>query len=106
MWTADDNRIAWEWYLGGADPQDAVPARRADLSGLAAAWIGVGTLDLFYDECRAYAQRLRDAGVPVHEEIAEGAFHAFDLIAANASVSQRFFASQVRALRAALVDQP
>lgn len=106
MWTASDNRIAWRWYLAGADPEVAVPARRADLSGLAPTWIGVGTLDLFYDECRAYAQRLRDAGVPVHEEIADGAFHAFDLIAANASVSQRFFASQVRALRAALVHEP
>lgn len=106
MWTASDNRIAWRWYLAGADPEVAVPARRADLSGLAPTWIGVGTLDLFHDECRAYAQRLRDAGVPVHEEIADGAFHAFDLIAANASVSQRFFASQVRALRAALVHEP
>ncbi|BBX03852.1 alpha/beta hydrolase [Mycolicibacterium moriokaense] len=104
MWTADDNQHAWRWYLAGADPATAVPARRADLSGLAPAWIGVGTQDLFYDECRAYAARLREAGVPVHEEIATGAFHAFDLIAANASVSQRFFASQCRALRAALVE--
>lgn len=64
------------------------------------------TLDLFYEECRAYAQRLREAGVAVHQEIADGAFHAFDLIAPNASVSQRFFASQVRALRASLVDDP
>ncbi len=106
MWTARDNRTAWQWYLAGADPEAAVPARRADLSGLAPAWIGVGTLDLFHDECRAYAQRLRDAGVAVREEVAEGAFHAFDLIAPNASVSQRFFASQVRALRASLVDDP
>lgn len=106
MWTARDNRIAWQWYLAGADPEAAVPARRADLSGLAPAWIGVGTLDLFHDECRAYVHRLRDAGVDVHQEIAEGAFHAFDLIAPNTSVAQRFFASQVRALRASLVDGP
>ena len=104
MWSAGDNQLAWQWYLDGADPIEAAPARRVDLSGLAPAWIGVGTRDLFYDECREYAGRLRDAGVAVHEEIAEGAFHAFDLIGANASVSQRFFASQCRALRAALVD--
>ncbi|MBB3604103.1 acetyl esterase/lipase [Mycolicibacterium sp. BK556] len=104
MWTASDNRLAWQWYLAGADPQQAVPARRADLSGLAPAWIGVGSRDLFYDECRAYADRLRQAGVQVHEQIADGAFHAFDLIASNAAVSQRFFASQCRAVRSALVE--
>ncbi len=103
MWSPRDNELAWEWYLGGADRNAAVPARRVDVSGLAPAWIGVGTLDLFHDECRTYAGRLRQEGIPVHEEIAPGAFHAFDLIAPNASVSQRFFASQCRALRAALI---
>lgn len=104
MWTARDNQLAWQWYLSDADPQTAAPARRADLSGLPPAWIGVGNRDLFYDECRAYGKRLRQAGVPVHEEIAEGAFHAFDLLAPNTSVSQRFFASQCRAIRSVLVD--
>lgn len=104
MWSPADNQIAWQWYLAGADPMTAAPARRSDLSGLPPTWIGVGTEDLFHEECRAYAARLRKARVPVREEIAPGAFHAFDLIAANASVSQRFFASQCRALRAALVD--
>ncbi len=104
MWTARDNQLAWQWYLAGADPEKAAPARRADLSGLPQAWIGVGTRDLFHDQSRAYGERLRRAGVPVHEEIADGAFHAFDLIAPNASVSQRFFASQCRAIRSALVE--
>ena len=104
MWTPGDNQLAWQWYLAGADPTTAAPARRVDLSGLPPTWIGVGDQDLFYDECLAYAGRLRDAGVAVHEEIAIGAFHAFDLIAAKASVSQRFFANQCRALREVLVD--
>jgi acetyl esterase/lipase len=104
MWSAGDNQFAWQWYLAGADPTTAAPARRADLSGLPPAWIGVGDQDLFHEECVAYAARLREAGVPVHEEVAPGAFHAFDLIAANASVSQRFFASQCRAVRSALID--
>lgn len=104
MWSPSDNQLAWRWYLGAADPTVAAPARRADLTGLAPAWIGVGALDLFAEECRSYAGRLRQAGVPVHEEIVPGAYHAFDLIAPNASVSQRFFASQCRAIRAALVD--
>lgn len=102
MWTATDNQLAWRWYLDGADPRDAAPARRDDLSGQPPTWIGVGTLDLFYPESRAYARRLRDAGVPVHEEIAPGAFHAFDQIADKAPVSVRFFNSQCTYLRGAL----
>jgi acetyl esterase/lipase len=48
MWTESDNQLAWRWYLNGADPAEAAPARREDLSGLPPTWIGVGTLDLFY----------------------------------------------------------
>jgi acetyl esterase/lipase len=94
MWTGSDNQLAWRWYLNGADPTEAAPARRENLSGLAPAWIGVGTLDLFYQECLDYGRRLREAGVPVHEEIAQGAFHVFDHIAAKAPISAKFFASQ------------
>lgn len=105
MWSGRDNQIAWRWYLNGADPNIAVPARRHDLSGLPPAWIGVGTLDLFHEECRAYGHRLGAAGVPTEVEIAEGAFHAFDMIVPNASVAQRFFASQCRSLRSALAPE-
>jgi acetyl esterase/lipase len=102
MWSETDNQLAWQWYLGGVDPQFAVPARRGDLTNLPPAWIGVGTLDLFYDESVIYGRRLREAGIATHVEIVHGAFHAFDLIASNAPVSQRFFASQCRAVRSAL----
>ena len=102
MWTETDNQLAWQWYLNGADAKEAAPARREDLSGLPPAWIGVGTLDLFYQECLEYGRRLREAGVPVHEEIVPGAFHAFDLIADKAPISVKFFASQRDHLWAAL----
>ncbi|MDR3657402.1 MAG: alpha/beta hydrolase [Mycobacterium sp.] len=102
MWTENDNQLAWRWYLDGADPTEAVPARREDLSGLPPAWIGVGTLDLFHQECLDYGHRLREAGVAVHEEIVPGAFHAFDQIAAKAPISVKFFTSQCDHLRDAL----
>lgn len=102
MWTETDNQLAWQWYLNGADPEEAAPARREDLSGLPPAWIGVGTVDLFYQECLEYGRRLREAGVPVHEEVAPGAFHAFDHIVEKAPVSVRFFASLRDHLRDAL----
>lgn len=102
LWNTRSNQFGWTAYLGDADPQVAVPSRRDDLSGLAPAWIGVGTNDLFHDEDLAYAERLRAAGVPCEVEIIPGAFHGFDLVAPKVQVSQRFFDSQCEILRAAL----
>lgn len=101
LWNPRSNHFGWTSYLGDADPQVAVPARRADLSGLAPAWIGVGTLDLFYDEDLVYAERLREAGVPCAVETVSGAFHGFDQLVPKAAVSQSFFASQCASMRGA-----
>lgn len=103
LWNAHSNRFGWSAYLGGADPQVAVPSRCDDLSGLPPAWIGVGTHDLFHDEDLEYARRLRDAGVPCHVDVVDGAFHGFDMVAPKAQVSQLFFDSQCEMLRAALL---
>ena len=102
MWTPRNNRFAWDAYLSDADRETAVPARRTDLSGLPRAWIGIGTLDLFFEEDLAYAERLRNAGVRCDVQVAEGAFHGFDGLAQRASVSRAFFDSQCASLRAAL----
>lgn len=102
LWSPSSNRFGWKAYLGDADPDAAVPARHDDLRGLAPAWIGVGTHDLFHDEDLAYAERLTGAGVPCEVEVVPGAFHGFDMIASKAPVSQSFIASQCASLRAAL----
>jgi acetyl esterase/lipase len=102
LWNQSSNRFGWNAYLGDADRQEAVPARRTDLAGLPPAWLGVGTLDLFHDEDLAYAERLRAAGVPCEVKVVKGAFHGFDGIAPKARVSQEFFASQCAMLRRAL----
>jgi acetyl esterase/lipase len=101
LWDTASNEFGWSAYLGDADPRLAVPARQADLSGLPAAWIGVGTLDLFHDEDAAYADRLRRAGVPCALDILPGAFHGFDSVAPQATISETFFALQCNALRVA-----
>ena len=101
LWNQSSNRFGWRAYLGDADPDVAVPARRNDLAGLPRAWIGVGTLDLFHDEDLAYAERLRAAGVPCEVMVVEGAFHGFDGIAPKADVSQSFFDSQCAVLMTA-----
>jgi acetyl esterase/lipase len=102
LWGRSSNAFGWSAYLGGADPDVAVPARRTDLAGLPPAWIGVGTLDLFHDEDIAYAERLKAAGVPCELEVVPGAFHGFDQIVAKSLVSQQFFASYADHLRSAL----
>lgn len=101
LWNTAANRFGWESYLGAADPAQAVPARRTDLSGLAPAWIGVGTLDLFHAEDMAYAERLRAAGVPCEVLEVPGAFHGFDEILTHAGVTRAFRAAQVAALESA-----
>ena len=105
-WDSASNRFGWESYLGvepGSPdvPATAAPARRADLSGLPPAWIGVGTLDLFHREDVAYADRLQSAGVECELVVVPGAFHGFDLVQ-GAQVVRDFRESQVAALRAAL----
>jgi acetyl esterase/lipase len=105
LWGPKSNRFGWAAYLGGADPQVAVPARHDDLSGLPPAWIGVGTHDLFHDEDLAYAERLTQAGVPCQVEVVDGAFHGFDLVVPKAAVSQAFYGSQCASLRTALAPK-
>ncbi|QUD84920.1 alpha/beta hydrolase [Gordonia polyisoprenivorans] len=102
VWSPSSNRLGWASYLGGADRSIAVPARRADLTGLPPAWIGVGTRDLFFAEDLAYSERLRDAGVPVTVDTVPGGFHAFDMFAPRAAVSESFFDRQCEVLNEAM----
>lgn len=102
IWNTASNRIGWTSYLGGADPRNAVPARRSDLAGLPPAWLGVGTQDLFHDEGVRHAKRLREAGVPCALHVVSGAYHGFDRVAPKAPVSQAYFDSMCASLRDAL----
>lgn len=104
IWPPSSNRFGWESYLGtpaGSPdvPAYSVPARRDDLTGLPPAWIGVGTLDLFHDEDLAYAERLRDAGVPAEVLEVPGVFHGFDAVFRSAGITDRFYEAIADALR-------
>ncbi len=107
-WSQKSNRFGWESYLGkhyGADeiPAYSVPARREDLSGLPPAWIGVGTLDVFYEEDMMYAQRLKEAGIECDLNIVEGAFHGFDVFDQQLSIVKEFRKSQIDTLKKHLI---
>ncbi len=107
VWSNRANRAGWRAYLGtepGADdvPAYAVARRCRDLSGLPPTWIGVGTLDLFLHECRAYADRLEQAGSRVERVEVAGAPHGFDALRPDAEPSRSFAASYTDFLRHAL----
>ncbi len=107
FWTRENNRLAWNAYLAGAAggpdvPPYAAPARAQDLGGLPPAYIAVGALDLFLDDDASYACRLAAAGVPTELHVYPGAFHAFDVFAPMAAVSQRFLTDRNTALVRAL----
>ena len=106
-WGRTSNHTGWGAMLPnppGADeqPEHAVPARRDDLTGLAPAWIGVGTADLFHDEDVAYADRLRAAGGEVTLDVVDDAVHAFEVLVPEAEISKAFVASQDEFLRRVL----
>jgi triacylglycerol lipase len=106
VWTADHNRFGWSALLGSPAADEAVspyaaPARAKDLSGLPAAYLATGALDLLAEENIDYARRLMQAGVPVELQVYPGAFHAFDYDPC-ASVSARARRDSRAALRRAL----
>jgi acetyl esterase/lipase len=71
-------------------PDYAAPARRTDLTGLPPAWVGVGDLDLFYDEDVDYAEKLKASGVPCELVTVPGMYHGADGLAPKAQAMQDF----------------
>ena len=84
-------------YLGGADPEVAVPARREDLAGcrprgwVSARWTCSTT------RTWPTPSDSRPQACPARSRSSPGAFHGFDGIAPKADVSQSFFTEPVRA---------
>ena len=107
VWHNRSNRAGWSAYLrrvaGRTElPPYAAAAREVDLRGVPPAWIGVGDLDLFLQESRAYAQRLQASGVAAVLHEVEGAPHGFDVLAPQTPLARAFVGSQAAFLREAL----
>lgn len=103
LWDRAGNIEAWKWYLGDGKPdQYAAPARAEDLAGLPPTYIDVGTLDLFRDEDITFAMRLMAAGIPTELHVSPGAYHAAEVFAPAAPLSERIWTRRFEALRRAL----
>ena len=103
VWDRATNIEAWEWFLGGHEPDSyATPLHANDLSGLPPTFIDVGTADLFRDEDIDLARRLLAAGVPTELHVYPGVYHAAELYAPDAEMSRHMWAVRFRAIRKAL----
>ncbi|MEJ6507335.1 MAG: alpha/beta hydrolase [Microbacteriaceae bacterium] len=96
IWDRDGSLEAWSWYLGGSEADHyAAPARAENLSGLPPTFMDVGELDMFRDENIEFAKRLSEADVPVEFHLWPGSYHASEIFAAEASLSQRIWATRL-----------
>ena len=101
VWRAAHSAFCRAAYLGTSSSPYASPANAGDLSGLPPAYIMVGALDLFVDECLDYTARLIGAGVAAELIVYPGCFHGFRM-AQEAAVTRRAEADSLRALEKAL----
>jgi triacylglycerol lipase len=88
IWTRPSNAWCWSAFLPDARVTPTIAGLAADLSGLPAAFLAVGDLDLFVHDNLDYVQRLLAAGCPVEAHVYSGAIHGFDRMV-DAPVSQR-----------------
>lgn len=90
--SGEDNALAWGWLLQGKTGDEvsvyAAPARAKDVKGLPQAWIDVGEVEVFRDECVAFAGKLWEAGEACELHVWKGAFHSFDFAVPGAAVSK------------------
>lgn len=101
--------MVWFWDHYAPDharrlEADASPLRAADLTGLPPAVVLTAEYDVLRDEGEAYAERLREAGVPVDFQRYEGQTHGFfTLLVLHGS--ERGFQQVVKAVRAVIYER-
>lgn len=102
---AEDMSWFWGHYVPERekrDHPDVSPLRSNDLIGLAPAYIAVAEYDPLRDEGIAYAERLREAGVPVRLEHYEDQMHGFALMVGVLDVAERSLQEASAAIRDAV----
>lgn len=106
-WDRNNNDTAWDAICGQDRFTDRVspytaPARAADLSGLAPAYIDVGAAETFRDEAVAYARGIWATGGQAELHVWAGGYHGFAGFSPEALVSQSAQAARESWLRRVL----
>ncbi|MFA5026791.1 MAG: alpha/beta hydrolase [Candidatus Methylomirabilota bacterium] len=106
--TRDAMRWFWNHYMGSApwERPEASPLRAPNLAGLAPALALTCEYDPLRDEGRAYADRLRAAGVPVEWVEFPGMIHGFFRLGAVIDRTHEAHARCAAALRRAFAEPP
>lgn len=103
-WNYDNNTTAATAYIGGKAGKEGVspyaaPARATNFEGLPPLYIDVGGLDIFRDECIAYAGKLAAANVNVELHVYPGVPHMFEPGALATGVVQRASANRLAVMK-------
>jgi acetyl esterase/lipase len=101
VWTRASSIYCGAAYMGKGEPSPYASAALAtDLSSLPPAYIAVGSIDFFVDQCVAYAARLFKSGIPTELIVYPGCFHGFKM-AAGSTIAERAEKDNIAALRRA-----
>ncbi len=96
IWDREGSIEAWEWYLGGQEPdQHSSPAIAKDVSNLPPTYMDVGEIDMFRDEDLAFVQRLLEADVRVEFHLWPGAYHTSDIFAADTELGKATWSNRL-----------
>jgi acetyl esterase len=102
--------IEWffDQYIDHAGREDwrFAPLNAPDVDGVAPAWFGLAECDPLVDDCLAYADKLRAAGVAVDLEIYRGVTHEFIKMGRAIPEARQAHADAARALANALEPRP
>ncbi|KAI1103356.1 Alpha/Beta hydrolase protein [Jackrogersella minutella] len=99
-------KLCWAAYVGedkaGRSDADvspyAAPGREGDLRGLPSTYMEIGGLDLFRDECAAFAARLAAVDVETEFHLFPGVPHGFDS-AGDIGITKRAIEGRMRWIR-------
>ncbi len=103
IWTAQNNRHAWDMYApeGLEKLRAALPISSTQLAHFPPTSIYVGTADLFYAECLMLVKSLKHSNVPTQSYIYHGAVHGFPM-AIGSKLSQSFWDDYITNIKKSL----
>jgi len=100
VWSGYTTGVMWEKYLsGGKDLADyAVPMTYDDFSKLPPAYVENAEIDPLRDEAVQYANKLKEANVPVVVNEVKGVPHGYDCLL-NAETTRNSVVKRIKALK-------